>query len=109
MDASTAWENLSDAIAAMQRPEGDYELKVGTVTAGVELLFEFPSDQILAQVEQSGLPVRALVSWLVFEGGRLAGVDPSSVSALRELYESTCPEGEGIIPPPRAEARIVPS
>ena len=100
MDVRTVWENLVQAIAAVQRPEGDYGLKLETVTAGVELLFEFPAREILEQVEQSSLPTRAIVSWLVFEGDRLPRVGAPAVRALRELYESTCPPGQGIIPPP---------
>jgi hypothetical protein len=106
MDAHTAWGNLSDAIAAMQSPQGDHALKLDTVLAGVELLFECPAAEILAEVERSPLPTRALVSWLVFEGGRLPGVDEGAVEALRALYEATCPPGQGIIPPPPASGRV---
>lgn len=105
MNARTAWEALSDAISAMQRPEGDHALKLETVLAGVELLFEFPAAEILAVIEGSALPRRALVSWLVFEGSRLPRVEDASVQTLRELYEATCPPGEGIIPPPPSPGR----
>lgn len=102
MDVRTAWSNLTQAIAAMGEQGGDWTLKLDTVKAGVELLFEFPAPDILEQVERSTLPMptRALVSWLVFEGGRLRGVDQAVVRELRELYEATCPPGQGIIPPP---------
>lgn len=102
MDVRTAWGNLSQAIAAMSRPEGDFNLKLDTVRAGVELLFAFSPADILEQVERStlGLPTRALVSWLVFEGDRLPGVDPAVVREVREIYEATCPPGQEIIPPP---------
>jgi len=46
------------------------------------------------------MPTRPLVSWLVFEGNRLPGVDRAVVRELREIYEATCPPGQGIIPPP---------
>ncbi len=104
MDAAIAWENLDHAISEMQKPEGDHRLKLETVMAGVEILFECSVREILDQVEQSSLPTRALVSWLVFEGGRLPSVDKAAVKALRDLYESTCPPGQGIIPPPTAGA-----
>lgn len=102
MDVSTAWENLAQAIAAMSQQGGDWDLKLDTVKAGVELLFEYPAADILEQVERSTLamPTRALVSWLVFEGGRLRSVDQAVVRELREIYEATCPPGQGIIPPP---------
>jgi hypothetical protein len=108
MDVRTAWGNLGQAIAAMSRPEGDADLKLDTVRAGVELLFEFPAADILEQVERSalGMPVRALVSWLVFEGGRLAGVDQAAVRELRRIYEATCPPGEEIIPPPPRGVKV---
>lgn len=100
MDAATAWDNLAHAISEMQRPGGDHNLKLETVRAGVEILFEFPTREILDQVKRSSLPVRALVSWLVFEGARLPNVDKGAVRALREAYEATCLPGQGIIPPP---------
>lgn len=109
MDACDVWESLSCAIDEMQRPGGDHNLKLATVTAGVELLFEFPAQDILRQVRRSALPIRAVVSWLVFEGARLPAVDPWAVRALQRLYEAGCPCGEGIIPPPPPSARIVAS
>lgn len=109
MDARTAWDNLSQAIAAMQQPGGDFELKLATVRAGIELLFEHPAPEILAQVGRSSLSSRALVSWLVFEAGRNRSIDPDAVEALRSLYEATCPPGEGIIPPPSPGGRVLAS
>lgn len=100
MDVGTVWQNLSLAIAAVQSPDGDYPLKLETVKAGVELLFEFPAEAILAEVEGSSLPTRATVSWLVFEGERLPDVDEDAVEDLRRLYESRCPPGQGIIAAP---------
>lgn len=100
MGVEIVWTNLAAAIADMQTEEGDHALKLATVMAGVELLFEFSAADILDQVEGAVLPVRALVSWLVYEGNRLEGVDPDRVAELRALYEATCPPGQGIIPPP---------
>ncbi|GAB4256857.1 MAG: hypothetical protein Kow0092_03230 [Deferrisomatales bacterium] len=106
MDARTAWANLAQAIAEVHRPGGDYSLKLETVSAAVVLLFEHPAHEILEQVEGSPLPTRAVVSWLVFEGDRLPEVAPEPVRALRELYEATCPPGQGIIPPPPTWAKV---
>ncbi len=100
MDPSTAWQNLANAISAVQGPGGDYDLKLATVKAGIELLFEHGAEEILPLIERSGLPTRAIVSWLVFEGSRIPTVDRAAVDALREFYEATCPPGQGIIPPP---------
>lgn len=107
MDAAVAWENLSNAITEMQKPEGDYQLKLDTVLAGVHLLFEHPAEEILKHAERSSLPTRAVVSWLVYEGSRLPGVDPTAVAALRALYEATCAPGEGIIPPPPPGSKVL--
>jgi hypothetical protein len=104
MDIQTAWDSLAAAIAAMHQPEGDYRLKLATVSAGVELLYEFPAEQILASVEASALPTRATVSWLVFEGKRLRAVDPATVETLAALYEDAASPGEGLIAPPQSWA-----
>ncbi len=100
MEIGSVWDDLSVAIADMERPGGDFALKLETVMAGVQLLFEFPAEQILAQLDRSSLPKRALVSWLVFEGGRLPEVDGAAVQSLRKLYEATCEPGQEIIAPP---------
>ncbi|MDW7711283.1 MAG: hypothetical protein SCH98_12500 [Deferrisomatales bacterium] len=107
MDVETAWENLAQAIAAMGQPGGDVNLKLETVRAGVEVLLGFPAAEVLEQVERStlGLPTRALVSWLVFEGGRMRGISPEVVRELRETYEATCAPGQEIIPPPAGGGR----
>ncbi|MBI5440481.1 MAG: hypothetical protein HY900_04635 [Deltaproteobacteria bacterium] len=105
MDVSSAWENLSLAISDLNQPRGDYELKLATAVAAVELLFAFPPEEILKEVRGSALPHRAVVSWLVFEASRLSGVDQEAVEALRRLYESSCPPGQGIIPPPTPAGR----
>ena len=105
MNIQTAWGNLTAAITAMQQEHGDVQLKLDTVAAGVVLLFEFPPEQILTQVENSTLPTRATVSWLVFEAGRLPGVDQVKARTLGALYEDGAPAGAGLIAPPRAWAR----
>jgi hypothetical protein len=102
MEPTTAWQNLVQAISDLEKMEGDYSLKLETVMAAVQLLFEVPAREILDHVENSPLPTRAVVSWLVFEGTRSAEVDQGAVEALRSLYEATCPPGEGIIPGPGA-------
>lgn len=89
MDTKTAWQNLDTAIDAMNQPTGDYQLKLATISAGVELLYEHPADKILKELETSAISTRALVSWLVFEGGRLHGVPDAAVVRLKRLYETS--------------------
>lgn len=104
MDIHTAWNNLAAAIAAMQQPGGDQRLKLDTVSAAVALLFEFPPEQLLAQVEASPLPTRATVSWLVFEASRMPGVDRTKGRTLAALYQDQAPPGQGLIAPPETWA-----
>ncbi|PLX41009.1 MAG: hypothetical protein C0608_07100 [Deltaproteobacteria bacterium] len=100
MDTKIIWKNLEAAIAAMETREGDYNLKLETVMAGVELLYECPVEEILQHAAAATIPTRALVSWLVFEGERLCGVPNSAVEALRAAYEAKAPVGEGILKGP---------
>ena len=100
MDTKTAWKNLAHAISDMNVPTGDYNLKLTTIGAGVELLFEHPAEEILRELETSDISTRALVSWLVFEGNRLNDVDDAAVQSLRAQYESTFGEKVLAAPPP---------
>jgi hypothetical protein len=104
MEARIVWENLCTALSELNDPSGgDYELKLATASAGVELLFTFPPEEILRQVQNSTLPPRAVVSWLLYEAARLPAVDPAAVEELRRRYEATAAPGEGVIPAPRPE------
>ncbi len=103
MNTKTIWENLAHAIDDMSCPSGDYNLKLQTISAGVELLFECPTDEIIGVIEcHKKIPARPLVSWLVFEGERSGAISDAAVAALRERWESTCGPGQGILaaPPP---------
>ncbi|MGD8563576.1 MAG: hypothetical protein PVG03_13605 [Desulfarculaceae bacterium] len=101
MDAATIWDTLYRAARDMESSGGDWQVKLATVMAAVELFMEFPPQEIVAQIETSELPTRAVVSWLVFEGGRMKTVEPSQVQGLKEYWESICQPGQGIQPPPK--------
>ena len=105
MDTKMIWRNLEEAVAGMEIPEGDLNLKIQTVMAGVELLFECPSEEILLAAQNSNISTRALVSWLVYEGERLQGVPNDAVEKLRLLYEAGCPAGEGLLAGPPTPSR----
>ena len=100
MDTKTAWKNLVHAIDDMNVPTGDYQLKLATISAGVELLLEHPAAEIVKELDSSEISTRALVSWLVFEGNRLPGVPDEAVQSLRVHYESTSGEKVLAAPPP---------
>ena len=95
-----AWQNLRQAINDLESGQGEFELGLATVMAGVCLMMEFPPAEVVEQVKASDLPDRATVSWLVYEAGRLKEVDQARVEALRQYWESICPPGQGILPPP---------
>ena len=85
LDAALAWENLEKAIVAVELEQGDWDLNLDTVTAGIILLYDFSPAEIIQQVEESRLPTKPTVSWLVYEGSRLREAVP--ISKVRELVD----------------------
>ncbi len=102
MDIQTAWFNLHEAVKAMEAREGDWEIMAATCMAAMEMLLEYPPDQVLAVVEQSELPTRATVSWLVYEGARLGPDNRQRAGALAAQWEAANPGQKLIAPPPVA-------
>lgn len=104
MDVKTAWHNLKCAIDDMADPGPEFEHLLNIVLAGVVILYDYPPREIVAQVEASDLPTRPTVSWLVYEGGRLAGsVEEVKVKALAD-YWLACNPGRPLIPGPEGQA-----
>ena len=102
LDVSLAWENLESAIGAVELQQGDWDLNLDTVTAGIIILYDFPAADIIRQVEKSNLPTRPTVSWLVYEGSRLLEAVPiSKVRKLAEEWNNARP-GEPLIAGPGA-------
>lgn len=105
MDVATAWENLYQAVAAIERREGDWEVLAATCMAAMEMLLEYPPQEVLAQIELSELPTRATVSWLAFEGAKLGGGNPERGLALAACWQESNPGQELIAPPSGASER----
>ena len=99
MDVSIAWQNLEEAVAAVERGQGELEHLLETVAAGIYLLMEYPPHEVIAQVEASRLPTRATVSWLIFEAGRIKQIPPERVEGLRRAWEENYSHLGKIIPP----------
>ena len=102
MDVAIAWENLVQAVMAAERQEGDWEVLAATCMAAMEMLLEFPPQEVLAQIEQSPLPTRATVSWLAFEGCKLGPAIRERGLALAACWQLAHPGQELIAPPPGA-------
>jgi hypothetical protein len=100
LDAALAWQNLTHAIAALDQPEGDWDIKLATMEAGIELLLDFEPSEVVEQAAASKLPTRAVVSWLVFEADRLEWIDPAKGRALREYWDERAPEGQKVMDSP---------
>ena len=109
LDAALAWENLEKAIDAVELQQGDWNLNLDTVTAGIIILFDFQPSEIIKQVEASRLPTKPTVSWLVYEGSRLKEAVPiSKIRALVDEWKRINPD-EPLIAGPGAPQGTKPS
>ncbi len=99
--ARKMWDTLEKNIMALdQSAEFNPELMAATRTAMI-MMYECHPQLIVECIEQSPLPTRALVSWLIFEGQRMPVLDTSRVQALKDYWERY--RREEIIPAPEAE------
>jgi len=100
--ARKMWDTLEKNIMALdQSAEFNPELIAATRTAMI-MMYECHPQLIVECIEQSPLPTRALVSWLIFEGQRMPVLDTSRVQGLKEYWERY--RREEIIPAPESEA-----
>lgn len=100
MDCTVAWQNLEEAIGRAEKAAVVDALLSQTLQAGICILLEYPPDQVVAQVEASRLPTRPTVSWLVFEAGRIPGLDQAVVKALCAHWDDNCSDQGPLIAPP---------
>lgn len=102
MDVAVAWENLVQAIAAFENGEGDWEILTATCMAAMEILLEYPPQEVLATIEASEMPTRATVSWLAWEGSKLGGSNAARSRELARCWQEANPGQELIAAPPGA-------
>ncbi len=98
LTVETAWDNLEQAVKALERREGDWEVMAATCQAAIQLLLDFEPADILAQAEASEVPTRAIISWLVFEAAKMKDLDQDRVAALAGLWRRQ--SGQELIAPP---------
>ncbi|MCB2228815.1 MAG: hypothetical protein KQH53_19230 [Desulfarculaceae bacterium] len=106
-EATRAWENLYHAAKALEQGRGDWREATIACRAAMEMLLEFPPGQVVALVEQSDLPTRAVVSWLAFEGARLGGPYRESAATLA-LHWEALNLGQRVIAPPAPDQEARP-
>ncbi len=100
MNCAIAWQNLEEAITRAEQVSLVDKLLSDTLQAGICILLEYPPGEVIAQVQASRLPTRPTVSWLVFEAGRIPELDPDRAKALREHWQTHCPDQGPLIDPP---------
>ena len=104
MEVSVAWHNLEQAIQAVERGEDRMDHLLATVRAGIYILFDYPTAEIMAQAQASHLPLRPTVSWLVFEAGRIKDIPNERVEELKAFWQENHAADEGeLIPPPPSQ------
>ncbi len=104
MEANIAWHNLEQAIQAVERGEDRMDHLLATVRAGIYILFDYPTPEIMAQAQASYLPLRPTVSWLVFEASRIKDISDDRVAEMKAFWQENLAANEGeLIPPPPSQ------
>ncbi len=99
MEVQAAWEDLYQTVKALAARRGDWNAMAAACMSALQNFLRFPPARVVDMVEQSELPTRATVSWLVFEGKRLGGENHLHATTLAMHWETANP-GQKLIPPP---------
>ena len=94
---NTVWETLEDLLAAMDQPQASREQLASALQGCLRELLKYAPAQVAARAEQSSLPTRPMISWLVYEAGRLEEPLAAQAQALRDYWETTLRPGVGLI------------
>ncbi|KMY68059.1 hypothetical protein AAU61_09620 [Desulfocarbo indianensis] len=107
MDSETTreiWERLEANLKRLENACQVETLVFRDTQAAVCMLLECDPAEVLACVEGSSLPTRALVSWLAYEGGRMGMAE--KVGALVQQWGLESDHTENLISPPPLESGI---
>lgn len=97
--AQEIWELLEANLKRLENANQVEKMVLQQTQTAVGMLLECDPSDVLACIQDSPLPTRALVSWLSFEGGRLGMSDKARALIRQWTQQNTKPQG--IIPPPQ--------
>lgn len=102
-DCARMLEQQSQALwAGLAEPDSQLPL----VRELMRCILECEPEQIVAALEAHASAPRALLSWLLHEGGRLSGVSPEKVERVRGAWDRGRRVGQRIITVPRPAAAL---
>lgn len=99
--ARKIWDALEKNIIALDSGSEFNPELLAAARAAMAMMYECHPRLIVECIENSPLPTRALVSWLIFEGQRMPVLDSSRVRALKDYWEKR--REEQVIPAPEAK------
>lgn len=93
------WQTLELLLAALERPGGDQQQLNLALRDCLGQILKHPPEAVVARAEGSALPARSLISWLVYEAGRLDdGALANQARALHDYWTASKP-GAGLLEP----------
>ena len=103
MDCAIAWKNLESAVFELENGNGDWDIMAATAQAAIIMVFDYEPAEIVEQAQASSKPPKALARWLVYEGMKLADLDPARIKAFVEYWNSEmAPEHGNLVAPVKA-------
>lgn len=99
------WEYLEANLKRLENASRVEAMVLRETQAAVGMLLECDPVEVLACVEGSSLPTRALVSWLAYEGGRMGMAE--KVGALVRQWGQESGQIENLITPPPSVPGVV--
>ena len=102
MEAKTTheiWEFLEANLSRLENASRVESMVFKQTQAAVGVLLECDPAEVLACIQASPLPTRALVSWLSYEGGRL-GMSHQAGALVRQ-WSLQDGKPQSVIPPPQ--------
>lgn len=91
------WQTFENCLALVEIGQGNQQQLCLAIQNCVQLILEHSPAEVVARADNSPLPTRSIVSWLVFEAAKLGGASGGQAAALKEYWEENQPGRQGII------------
>ena len=93
------WETLERTLAEIEGGGGrmDWETTVQTLQGAVLMLLDRPPEEVIARLDRSRLPARALFSWMIYEALKIETADQARLREFCACWNRKMAERHGAI------------
>lgn len=100
MEIGIIWESLKKTIDDMESGAMDWQTGSLTARAAIIMLLDYTPEEVVLQVKQSGMPLKATINWIVYEASKIRDMDAERLAAFKNYWDAVhLPEHGGLHAP----------